>query len=327
MDKTNILITSAGRRVSLVRAFKKEVTSLGLNAKVYTTDLVPELSSACHVADASFAVKRVTAPSYVDDLIALCKAEQIALIIPTIDTELQVLAQNLDRFLAAGIRPVISDSTVIDNCRDKRLIHAFFDELNFKRAMDVSPSDPKNYPVFVKPYDGSRSQGIYLLNTIDELTAEIKNNPKNLFLEYVDTSSFDEFTVDIYFNRNSKIISVVPRERIFVRDGEVNKGCTRKNSIVSFVLDKMDGKAGFRGCITLQVFLHREEGTVIGIEINPRFGGGFPLTYEAGANFPGWILSEYLLDQSVDSYDDSWEDNLLMLRYDDEVLVSNYKNK
>ncbi|RTZ49695.1 hypothetical protein EJ377_05105 [Chryseobacterium arthrosphaerae] len=62
----------------------------------------------------------------------------------------------------------------------------------------------------------------------------------------------------------------------------------------------------------------------MGIEINPRFGGGYPLSYLAGANYPEWLLKEYFMGHDIPYFED-WEDNLLMLRYDDEVLVRNYE--
>ena len=324
MEKTNILITSAGRRVSLINAFKSEVQKTKLDIKVFTTDLEPALSSACQVSDGAFKVQKVTAQNYIDDVIAICKKNAVKIIIPTIDTELLILIKNKNKLLANGITPIISDIEIIKKCRDKRLIHSFFDEMNFRRAHEVDRQNPDSYPIFVKPYDGSRSQGIHVLNNLKELTNEISGNSKNMFLEFFDLRHYDEYTVDIYYNKDSKIISIVPRQRIFVRDGEVNKACTRKNQIIPFVLEKMDNLKGFRGCITLQVFFNKKNEKIIGIEINPRFGGGFPLSYLAGSNFPSWIIKEYICDELVTNYDDSWRDNLLMLRYDAEVLCSNY---
>ena len=63
---------------------------------------------------------------------------------------------------------------------------------------------------------------------------------------------------------------------------------------------------------------------IVGIEINPRFGGGYPLSYLAGGNFPKWLIEEHLLHKEV-SYFEDWKDNLLMLRYDAEVLIENYE--
>ena len=77
---------------------------------------------------------------------------------------------------------------------------------------------------------------------------------------------------------------------------------------------------GARSCLTMQFFEHKTSGRVVGIEINPRFGGGFPLSYEAKANYPAMLIREYLLNESLDFFD-NWIDGLVMLRYDAEVFV------
>src|SRR5699024_1173357 len=116
---------------------------------------------------------------------------------------------------------------------------------------------------------------------------------------------------------------VVPRKRIFVRAGEVNKGLAEKNEIVDFVKEKLADINGAIGCLTMQFFLGKKNRRIVGIEINSRFGGGYPLSYLAGANFPKWLIEEYYLNQSI-AYFEDWENNLLMLRYDDEILVHKY---
>ena len=107
-----------------------------------------------------------------------------------------------------------------------------------------------------------------------------------------------------------------------MRDGEVEKGKTEKNILVDFIKKKLPHIEGARGCLTAQFFKHMTTDRILGIEINPRFGGGYPLSYYAGANFPKWIIQEYLLNQSITPNDD-WEDNLLMLRYSKEILIHN----
>ena len=144
-----------------------------------------------------------------------------------------------------------------------------------------------------------------------------------MYMEYISAEEYDEFTVDCYYDKNSVLKCVVPRKRIVVRAGEVNKGVTVKNIIVDEFQKKLAKIKGAKGCLTIQVFLHKTKDIIKGIEINPRFGGGYPLTYLSGANYTKWIIDEYLLDKKIKNFD-AWEEDLLMLRYDDEVLVSNY---
>lgn len=319
----NILITSAGRRVSLVRFFKTELVKFFPEAKVFTTDIKPEYSSACRVSDGFFKVLRVTERDYIDELLQICIASNIRLIIPTIDTELLVLSQNLDLFKNYNIDIVLSDFEVITLFRNKRLTHQFFEEYDIKTAKEF---DRQNYrlPLYIKPVDGSRSVDNYVILQESDLTEYHFSNDKLMFLEYLDHKTHTEFTIDMYYDKNHDLKCFIPRERIEVREGEVNKAITKKTVFYDEIFKKMAHIKGLRGCITFQVFVNQETNAVYGIEINPRFGGGFPLSYLAGGNFPKWIIQEYLLNELKIPVCNYWEENLMMLRYDDEILVHNY---
>ena len=113
---------------------------------------------------------------------------------------------------------------------------------------------------------------------------------------------------------------IVPRERIEIRAGEINKGRAEKNEILDYLKDKLGHIEGCIGCICVQLFFHPDTKDIVGIEINPRFGGGYPLTYMAGGNFPELLIREYFLGEGVE-YFDNWKDGTLMLRYDDAIYV------
>lgn len=324
MDKlmNNILITSAGRRVSLVRFFKKELKDIFPGAKVYTADANPEYSSACRVSDGFFGVPRVSDVNYIKKLLEIVLENDIKLIIPTIDTELLLLSENVKVFKENNVTVLISDYESIKVFRDKRQTHQFFQDYGINFAKEYSKT---NYvlPIYIKPYDGSRSVDNYHITQEEEITDYHRGNEKLMFLEYIDHKAHKEFTIDLYYDKNSYLKCFVPRERVEVRDGEVNKAITRDEMFIKVLWGKLKYVKGFRGCITFQVFVNIISNEICGIEINPRFGGGYPLSYLAGANFPKWIIQEYLLKNSnIDEFH-QWEKNLMMLRYDDEVLVHN----
>lgn len=320
----NILVTSAGQRVSLVKAFQKEIKKLDENNKVYTVDLNPMLAPACHISDGYRTVKRVTEKDYISDLLQICKDLEIKIIIPTIDTELLILAENKQLFLESGIIPIVSGLDFVKACRDKRIINQFFIENSIDIPQDLDKNNLR-FPLFIKPYDGSLSKDTFLIQNESDLTDYHFENPKLMFMEYIDHAKHDEYTVDTYYDITGALKCVVPRKRIFVRAGEVNKGVTHKNEIVEYVKERLSFIENAVGCLTMQFFFNQETKRIIGIEINPRFGGGYPLSYLAGANYPKYIIDEYILGKEVDYFND-WENNLLMLRYDDEVLVHNYED-
>lgn len=317
--KNNILITSAGQRVALVKSFQETLKRFFPDGKVYTTDMIPRMAPAAYVSDGCFEVLRVTDSLYVPQLLQLCKDNGIGLIVPTIDTELLVLSENKNLFEENGIAVSVSTLNIIKICRDKRNTGEFFERHGIRVPKSIDKYHP-TFPMFAKPYDGSLSINLHYIKNTEELTEEILNDPKLLFMEYIDKEIYKEYTVDMYYGRDNKVKCIVPRERIKIRSGEINKGLTEKEPLTSYLLDRLKTIEGCVGCICIQVFLNRETCDVVGIEINPRFGGGYPQTYAAGGNFPEYMIREYFLGEDIE-YFDGWKDHLLMLRYDDAVYV------
>ena len=319
----NLLVLSAGRRVELVQIFREALARHLPQANVFATDLRPELSPACQIVDRAFKAPRVTAPEYINYLLDLCVQQSIGMLIPTIDTELNLLALNRHRFEEIGVYIVISSPNLVAACRDKRKTAEIFDRLQISQPAIYSRDD-LHFPCFCKPYDGSCSVGALPLESSEKLTPELLENDKNMFMELIG-KDYREYTIDAYYDRSSRLRCMVPRERIEVRGGEVSKGATRKNFVYDYLFTRLPLLEGARGCITVQVFADPKTESIKALEINPRFGGGFPLAQAAGADYPDWLIREYFLNQSI-PYFDEWESDLLMLRYDAKVIVHENKN-
>lgn len=317
--RNNILITSAGKRVTLVNLFKKELGLVYPGGKVFTTDMNPELAPAGYVSDYCFKVPRVTDPSYLQQLIQICQSNEVGMIIPTIDTELPLLAANKELLQQAGVIPIVSSLDFVSACRDKRNTNALFQRLNIRIPEPRDKNHPV-FPMFAKPYDGSLSKDLFVIRNEQELTPEIMEHPKLIFMEYIDKSEYKEYTVDLYYGRDNELKCIVPRERIEIRAGEINKGKTRKNYLVTYLKERMSHLPGVIGCICIQLFYRETDQDVVAIEINPRFGGGYPMSYHAGANYPRFLIQEYFRKETL-SYTDDWRDNTLLLRYDSEIIV------
>ena len=317
--KHNILITSAGQRVALVKDFQETLKKFFLDGKVYTTDMNPKLAPAAYVSDGCFDVPRCTSEDYIESLLTICLGNGIGLIVPTIDTELAILSANKEIFAKQGITVSVSDYDFVMMCRDKRNTGEFFEKHGIRVPKAIDKYHP-TFPLFAKPYDGSLSTNLHYIKNAEEMTEEILNDPKLLFMEYIDKNVYKEYTIDMYYGHDHKVKCIVPRERIKIRAGEINKGLTEKEPLTSYLYERLEEIDGCIGCICIQVFLNPATGDVVGIEINPRFGGGYPQTYAAGGNYAEYLIREYFLGEDL-QYKNDWKDHLLMLRYDDAVYV------
>lgn len=277
------------------------------------------MSSACQDNKNCIELPHVNDPDYAEQLEKYCLNAGVRLVIPTIDTELPVLAKLKANFATFGCTIAVSDLPLIEHCADKRLTGVLFESLGFKmpRRMEIHAL---SYPLIIKPYDGSLSAGISVLRNPNELTQSHLDNPRNMFCQYLEHTDHDEFTCDAYFDRLNHIRAVVPRLRVEVRGGEVSKGQTVHNEIVPFLMQRLTHLPGAIGCLTIQIMRHRRTGELYLIEVNARFGGGYPLTAHAGANFHQWLMEEYILGRPIDDFS-AWQDRLLMLRYDAEIFV------
>lgn len=314
----NILVTSAGRRVSLVRNFQDTLKTFNPDGKVYATDMNPFLSSACQVSDGYLKVPRVTDKDYLNTLKNYCIEKNVSIVVPTIDTELHILADAKKDFLLNGISIAISSKEICERFYLKDSTEKFFLENGFDTPKSINDIKTCRYPIFAKLNNSSCSIGAQKVYTL-EVAKELAKDKNYVFQEFIEGV---EFTVDVFIDKHQNIISIVPRQRLEVRSGEVSKAITVKNKrIIKEIKSLCSVLNGAYGAITIQLF--KTENRIVFIEINPRFGGGYPLSSLSGANFAKYLIEDYL-DIHLE-YDEKWVNDNIMLRYDSEVIVNNKK--
>ena len=324
-----VLISSAGRRVELLRGFRRALASLGLDGRVIATD-ASWYSSAFHDADEAFVVPRLDSGEFVPALLSLCEKHQVDLVIPTIDTEMAAWVEGRDRFAAIGTTVALSGAGVVDIAADKQLTHEWLVANGFPTVGQASPeavlADPGawTFPLIAKPRFGSAGIGVGIVRDADELAVAV-GRPELGEMVVQTLAAGREHTIDVLADRDGRCVCAVPRRRIEVRSGEVSKGVTVRSPRLQDVAARICAALpGAFGTITVQVFVDGdpddEAADLAVIEINARYGGGFPLALEAGADFPRWQLEE-LLGLPSTATPDRWRDGLVMLRYDAAVFV------
>jgi len=326
-ETMNVLFTCIGRRVSLLRSFRRAAKQLKREACFFGTDTT-ELSPALQLCDKGFLVRPITHAAYIEELLAIVRANRVSLLVPTVDLDLRLLAQNRSKFDSMGCRVLVSAPEVVDICQDKRKTYRFLVKHRFdtpfttsiRSALQTQISAKRiSWPCFLKPWDGYASRGNAVVNNRQELLFYAKRIPNPICQEFIAGS---EHTCDVYVDFDMKLRCVVPRRRIEVRAGEISKGQVVKHPhIMREAARLVETLRAGPGVITLQLFLTKND-EVKFIEINPRFGGGVPLSIQAGADFPKWILQE-LLGRKTNIRFDGFRDRLVMLRYDGEVWLEN----
>ncbi len=319
MDNANVLILSAGRRVELIKCFKNARNRLKIKGSVVAGD-ASDLAPALYYADEHIIFPRIDSGRYIEAILEACQRFQINLIVPTIDTELLLLSKEKDYIeKESGARLLVSDLPIIEICRDKRNTQRFMEENGFLVPRLYSKEELEagrvNYPLFIKPIDGSSSIDTYKAENEEELSSALLRVKNPMVQNYMEG---EEYTVDVFLDFDSKMISLVPRLRIAVRSGEIAKGKIVKDSEIEADIKRLMSVLKPIGHITVQ--LRKTSRGIEYIEINPRFGGGAPMSIMAGADSCEYLYR--LLSGETLKPDKDFAYGMTFLRFDSCIALN-----
>lgn len=305
----NVLLTCAGRRNYLVQFFREALNGRGL---VFAADASPD-APAMAEADRAFVVPLVNHPSYLDELFKTAVSHDVGLLISLNDLDLPVLSRARERFLAAGVIPVVSDPHVIDICFDKNKTAEFLDRaglsgpktyLAFADARAALERGEVAFPLIVKPRWGTASIGLEYAGNIDELELAFELVRRRLgrtILSEISATDSEhsvmiqeylrgqEFGLDVVCDLESRYIATFVKRKISMRAGETDRAETVNRPDLEEAGKRIALQLRHVGNLDCDVF-HTANGLFV-LEMNPRFGGGYPFSHVAGANLPAALLA------------------------------------
>jgi carbamoyl-phosphate synthase large subunit len=308
---SGVLFTCAGQRVDIVVAFKRA------GARTLATD-VNRLAPALYHADEHAFVPLVSDAGYVAALRGLVDAHDISLVVPLTDLDHGVLARSRDQLGALVLLP---RPEIVDALADKWLAHQLFVERGIGSPPSWLPEElpgDLEFPVLVKARHGFGSRGIYACQNEREL---------EFFLDYTKHDSMvqalcrgEEFSIDVFCDLDSRCLNAVPRTMIESKGGESIKGMTIRDAALIEVGRDVSETLELVGPANVQCF-REPDGTHRVTDINPRFGGAFPLPTAAGSRYPALALALAAGERPEPRLGD-FRDGLVMTRFFSELVLS-----
>ena len=287
MKRFNILVTAGSRRVPLVQAFRNALRANGVGGSVVVTDVNP-LSPAVHVADRSYRVPMATDEDYIPEVLGICESEGVRLVVPTIDDELPLFGAARAEFTAQGAVVGCSPEETSLLCNDKYATCAALTAAGVSAAATFLPAglpaEPA-LPLFIKPRVGRGAVGAFPVRTREELDFFLQYVHKPIVQEYLEGP---EFTLDVLCDFAGNPLSIVPRERVVIRAGVIDRGRTVNDPRLTALAEEACRAIRFHGPVNIQCRMRGDVPVIF--EINPRFSGGIPLTIQAGADFPSMLV-------------------------------------
>lgn len=318
----NLLFTSAGRRSYLIRYFKE---ALGANGQIHAANSSAD-SPAFLFADKSVVTPLIYDEEYIIFLKSYCQDHNITAIISLFDIDLHILAKNKKEFESIGVRIVVSDENVIDVCNDKWKTYKFLKEVNINTpitflkpnvAVEAINNGDINFPVIIKPRWGMGSISIQQADNEEELLILYKKVKRQIFSSYLSFESQqdrencviiqemiqgEEHGLDVINDLNRNYQNTIVKRKLAMRSGETDSAITIASPYLKSIGKLLSDKLQHIANLDVDVFLVDEVAYVL--EMNARFGGGYPFSHLAGVDLPKAIIkwlnheraSHYLID-------------------------------
>lgn len=318
----NLLFCSVGRRGRLLRNVKE---SIGKTGVLVGTDL-QSTAPALHFCDKQYVVPPITDSSYIDKILDICKENDIKAVTTLIDPEIEILANNTDRFKELGVIPLCPAPESAVYCFDKYELYkyltqkgirtplTFHDWNDFLKALEDGTI---SFPVFMKPISGSGSVGAHKVYTLEQAETDWNSGEHDYIIQELMTGG--DCDADVYVDTIShKAVAAFSKKKIETRIGGASKTISFKDPKLFKFIEEICGVFEFNGPLDMDFFI--KDGEYYLSEINPRFGGAYLHAYGAGVDFFQLIVNNINGIENTPNLG-GYEDDILMLMYDDVVVV------
>jgi len=341
--KCNILFTCAGRRNYLINYFKE---ALNGNGKVVAVDR--QLTAPALVdADLAIKVPDIYSAKYIPTLIKTIKEENIHAVISLNDLELPILSENKKRLEKTGVRVLISGKNVIDIAFDKWKTFQFLKSqgintpktyLTLEDAREALKKGDLQFPLVLKPRWGSASISIDFPENDEELALSYKLQSLKIQKSILSKASSEdiekaiviqekltgkEFGMDILNDFDRNYYGTFLREKLAMRSGETDKAMSVRDPQLENIGKKIAGSLKHVGNMDCDAFLHN--GDLYMLELNPRFGGGYPFSHEAGVNIAAIYLEWLKGNKNVDAFN-QYQPDIIFSKCDRLLKISDPKD-
>lgn len=307
--KLNILLTSVGRRGYLVKYFKD---ALGDNGKVYAANST-KLCSAFAYADYTVITPLIYDRNYIDFLKTYCKNNKIDAIISLFDIDLLMLARHKQEFAEIGVHVVVSSEKIVELCNDKWKTYMFLERegfytprtyLNIEEVLYRIESGMLQYPVVLKPRWGMGSIAVYIAKNEIELKTfyrKVECQIKETYLKYESKSSKgqnvliqemingQEYGMDVINDLKGFFQVCVAKQKYAMRSGETD--CAKTVHVKEIEECGKIISNHLKHIANLDVDVIYDGKRIFILDMNARFGGGYPFTHVAGVDLPRAIIA------------------------------------
>ena len=282
----NILVSCIGRRGYLASYFRE---AAGSSATIIGTSNSP-WTPGFKDCDKAFILPDIASEDYISRLAQLCQQEQVDLILSALDLDIARISRHLDEFRMQGITPFVVDADTSDICFDKAKTFTFLVDNGFQSPLtftDLAMVEHQldqgaiDFPLYVKPRFGFASHNLFVARNRTELAVFFAYAPDMIVQQKL---AGTEYSFDILNDLDGNLVKLVIKQKVAMRSGETDQATTVHSQELADIAIRLSQTLRHAGPLDVDFFTDGQSASIL--ELNPRFGGGYPIAHLAGADFP-----------------------------------------
>lgn len=322
----NILLTSVGRRAYIIEYLKEIYKRLSICGNIIAANS-DGLTTAMSAADRAFVSPLIYDDRYIPFLLDICEREKVDILLSLFDIDLPILARHKKDFEKLGVRVIVSNERVINICNDKYEMLKYLKKLNLhipETFLDLNEAlkyaDFNNKSYILKPRWGMGSLNIFEAENKEELQVLYNKAVRNLKRSYLKFESEanmdrailiqekitgDEYGLDILNDLECNYTFTTVKRKLAMRSGETDIAEVVKDEKLAVLGEEIGRRLGHIGNLDMDVLLKKDMPYII--DMNARFGGGYPFTHSAGVDeleaIIRWSMGENDINLEVKKYE------------------------
>lgn len=310
----NILLSCIGKRGYIADYFRETLPSGGKIVGTSNTEWTPGFSSC----DISVVMPPISSDEYIPTLLDECRKHEISALLSFFDPDVHRLSEHRKDFENFGVVPIIPERSASIIAFDKLETYRFMMKLeiaapattdSLTEAIEWINQDILTYPLVVKPRFGFGSANTFIAHNKNELTVFYKYAQNMIIQQFVDAEAVN---VDGLGDLTACPVSVVPWRKLLSRMGETERSITIDDTDLIDLAHRLIKEVGIIGPFDGD-FFRDSNGKLWVLELNLRFGGGYPVSHLAGADFPNKIM-KIIRGESLESYKSQYARGVTMMK-------------
>ena len=287
----NLLLSCIGKRGYIADYFRPHLATRAQIIGTSNTPWTPGFAQCDH----GLVMPPIASDEYVPAVLEACRRWQVGGLLSFYDPDVVALSGQREALAAIGVKTVLPSQAAARTALDKWLMFLGLRAAGLPVPETVISMEDAHarladgrfqFPLVVKPRRGFGGANVFVVRDVRQMEALFGYAPDMLAQSFVEG---EEFNIDALADLDGRVVNLVAWRKFLSRRGETEHAVTVDDAPLIELGLRLARTMGCIGPMDVD-FVRGPGGEATILDVNLRFGGGYPVSHLAGADFPAAIM-------------------------------------